>query len=296
MNLKTALVLGRISNLPTVWTNVLVGVAFTSALSIIGFDKLILACVAVSFFYVAGMYLNDYFDVGWDTENNPQRPIPQGKANKKEVLSFSGLFCLVGLGLLSVITQHVLATLTLSFFLIVAILLYDWKHKAWPTLAPLIMGLCRFLVYLVAASLVLTLPFSKELYFAAAALLLYVAGITVLARTEHQSKPAIGTFVSQLIPVLLLLSPIFVAVYIGYESTQTILISGFCMAWVMRAVFHVLSQKIPHATGRAVSALLAGLCLIDAMFLVALEHNQWAWIALAGFLLCLVLQRSIPAT
>jgi lysophospholipase L1-like esterase len=56
----TLLRLGRVSNLPTVWTNVvaatvLAGGALTSTTTL-------LAISAMTLFYVAGMYLNDAFD------------------------------------------------------------------------------------------------------------------------------------------------------------------------------------------------------------------------------------------
>ena len=56
----TLLRLGRVSNLPTVWTNVLAGTALA------GGDwngrRSALVLLAMSLFYVGGMYLNDYFD------------------------------------------------------------------------------------------------------------------------------------------------------------------------------------------------------------------------------------------
>ena len=60
VKLSTALRLGRVSNLPTVTSNVLAAVALSGAhpspSTIVG------TCIAVSLMYVAGMWLNDAFD------------------------------------------------------------------------------------------------------------------------------------------------------------------------------------------------------------------------------------------
>ncbi len=72
--------LARVSNLPTVWTNVLVG-------NRVGrrahhrHGRLCLA-IAVSLLYMAGMYLNDAFDARWDAQHRPERPIPAGDVTR----------------------------------------------------------------------------------------------------------------------------------------------------------------------------------------------------------------------
>src|SRR5262249_31030499 len=74
---RTYLALGRVSNLPTVWTNVVAGIAlaggsFTRQMAIrLG--------IAASLFYVGGMFLNDAFDRGIDARERPERPIPSGR-------------------------------------------------------------------------------------------------------------------------------------------------------------------------------------------------------------------------
>src|SRR5262249_62429462 len=68
--------LGRVSNLPTVWTNVL------AATVLAGGDWQSVrtggVLAAMSLFYVGGMYLNDFFDRALDARERPGRPIPAG--------------------------------------------------------------------------------------------------------------------------------------------------------------------------------------------------------------------------
>jgi 4-hydroxybenzoate polyprenyltransferase len=46
----------------------------------------------------------------------------------------------------------------------------------------------------------------------------------------------------------------------------------------------------------AVSLLLAGICLLDAVFLASAGATGLAWVAIAGFFLTAMLQRLIPGT
>ncbi len=73
-SLATLLKLGRVSNLPTVWTNVLAGTVL--AAGTVQSWRTGLVLLAMSLFYVGGMYLNDYFDRAIDARERPQRPIP----------------------------------------------------------------------------------------------------------------------------------------------------------------------------------------------------------------------------
>ena len=73
MTLSVALRLGRVSNLPTVWTNALAGLVLAGQA---GWDPRIPPLLlALSLFYVAGMYLNDAFDREIDARERPERPI-----------------------------------------------------------------------------------------------------------------------------------------------------------------------------------------------------------------------------
>ncbi len=79
---RTLLVLGRVSNLPTVWTNVLAG-WFLGGGSWTGELGWLLA--GVSLLYAGGMTLNDACDARWDREFAPSRPIPSGKISLRAV-------------------------------------------------------------------------------------------------------------------------------------------------------------------------------------------------------------------
>lgn len=285
MKLITALKLGRVSNLPTLWTNTLVGLAFGGASLL--WDNTLLACVMFSLFYLAGMYLNDVFDANWDRQYQQTRPIPAGETSVKEVLVFALVYLLLAFALLFILSAHIAASFLLAVLLLAFIVLYDWKHKHWPTAAPLIMGGCRMCVYLCAASLFQVWQWSLPLLFAALSLLLYIAGITALARAEHSNT------IASLKPLILLFAPFVCALALGYQSTHCILVTFFALAWTVRAAVKTAALV---SVAQAIAALLAGITLVDAAFLFALDYQLAAWFCLGAFLLCLLLQKKVAAT
>src|SRR4051812_33867448 len=99
MNFAVALRLGRISNLPTVWSNVLTGTALAGAAT--ADLRLFIVVMALSLFYVGGMYLNDAFDHVFDAKARPERPIPSGQVSAAQVHAFGFGMMAVGLALLA---------------------------------------------------------------------------------------------------------------------------------------------------------------------------------------------------
>src|SRR5918996_6509021 len=92
---RAYLALARVSNLPTVWTNVLAGVLL--AASPPDWSTFAFVAVAVSMLYTAGMFLNDAFDYRFDAVHRPDRPIPAGQVTLRE--AFAAGFSLLAAGL-----------------------------------------------------------------------------------------------------------------------------------------------------------------------------------------------------
>jgi len=95
VNLKTLLTLGRTSNLPTVWSNMLAGAVLSGA--VFGPRTFALLLICGSAFYEGGMFLNDAFDAELDARERPGRPIPSGLVTRGAVFSLG--FGLLGAGL-----------------------------------------------------------------------------------------------------------------------------------------------------------------------------------------------------
>lgn len=295
MNLKVALQLGRVSNLPTVWTNVLAGVALAGALSECappgraraGAATIAALALVMSLFYVGGMWLNDAFDRHFDARMRPERPIPSGRATAREV--FVGGFtllaaALLGLGLLAIAAPSAWSLMTCGVILTALIVLYDMHHKDNP-LSPILMGLCRVLVYLTAAAAVA--PLSARVYGGAAVLLSYLIGLTYVARQENLSE------VKNLWPLALLGVPFLYASTTG--GLWMVLITVAFFVWVLHALSFLRSEPKPRIP-QAVVALIAGISLLDAKLIAHEGQPAVAALALGGFALTLFLQRYIRGT
>lgn len=140
--------LARISNLPTAWTNVLAGWLLVGGQ--VGDARLGWLQLGASLLYSGGMVLNDAADAAFDREHKRDRPIPSGRVTARAAwLGGGGM--LLGGGFLCTLLGGANGGVTV--LLILAILAYDLYHKPWAG-AVLVMGLCRSLLYLVAASAV----------------------------------------------------------------------------------------------------------------------------------------------
>lgn len=89
-----------------------------------------------------------------------------------------------------------------------AIVLYNWRHKG-VVFAPFVMGLCRALVYVAAATAV-AVSMPASVLAAAAATLAYVAGLTFTARMESVDR------IGSTWPLALLAAPLI----LGLASTD----------------------------------------------------------------------------
>ena len=193
--LHTALRLGRASNVPTVWTNVAAGMALGTAT--LPSRLLVILGLAVSLFYVGGMYLNDAFDARWDAQHRPDRPIPAGDVSLRTVL-LAGFAMLAGGMVLVAWATGPGPALWASVVLAGLIVLYDVFHKNNP-LSPVVMAGCRVTVYVLAVFAVHPPPPPAALYLGAGALALYLIFLSTLARKEtlHPSLPKmIGSLVA----------------------------------------------------------------------------------------------------
>jgi len=290
MNIQVALRLGRVSNLPTVWTNVLAGLTLAGAGA--SAAQITTLMTSMTFFYLGGMYLNDAFDAKIDAAERPERPIPAGQISARSVFILGFGMLVLGIAGLACAGKQLpdgtgWAPAIAGLALAACITFYNWNHKNNP-LGPLVMGACRMLVY-VAAGLAITTALPQDLYLGAAVLLCYLIGLTFAAKQENLNQ------ITNLWPLIFLGAP-FVYVASALEMDQTsVLIWVAFLFWVLYALsFLVFPSRIN--VPRAVISLLAGICLLDALLIAASGATNLALFALLGFPLTLAFQRWIPGT
>jgi 4-hydroxybenzoate polyprenyltransferase len=273
--------LARISNLPTVWTNVTA--AWLVAGGVLSDAKFIGLLLAGSLLYTGGMILNDAADVKFDRKHRKERPIPGGQVSLRAAWSVSVVMLLGGATLAALLG----ASPVLTAFLVASIVFYDLYHKEWSG-SVLFMGACRTLLFLVAASAVRTdqyvgsglmMPLSGGTrtldlgvwsagVFQAApyavGLGAYVVGITLAARLEHQKGKlpllmTAGALGLLYVPALLCLKRFTTA---APDPWQIVIMAAFA---ILVACATQTMRKGGPAIGSAVGMLLAGITVVDAL-------------------------------
>ncbi len=185
----------RISALPTLLTNVLMGYWLAHSSWLPGYP-LAMLLIASTALYLAGMVLNDVADFAVDQKERPERPLPSGRISLPTARRVGLALLLVGIlaALLATLGVHgnhgwtpLGRTLACTGALVVLILTYNFVLKStW--LGPWNMGLCRSVNLLLSMSTAAIGPgplgWTVTEVGIAGALGIYVAGITTVSRQE----------------------------------------------------------------------------------------------------------------
>jgi len=284
--IKTFLRLGRISNLPTVWTNALAAIVLVGVLQPVEAPVLsfLAAGVALSFFYVGGMYLNDAFDAEYDKAKRADRPIPNGEISVRSVFTWG--FSFQGVGLAIATTFGDLSAVV-AVALSVAVILYDWLHKK-VSFGPVIMAATRFLSYTLAATMAAG-TMDGTVLLPAIGLFAYVVGLTYAAKQEEYDT------IGSAWPLAVLALPVVLVIGV-VVSTPVLLPFMLLFAAMLAHALWRLFRRQPGDVPIAVISMIAGISLYDAVFIASSGQIILGIICASCFLLTLLLQRVARGT
>jgi 4-hydroxybenzoate polyprenyltransferase len=169
------------------------------------------------------------------------------------------------------------------------IVLYDVWHKG-NVLSPLVMGICRALVY-IGTGAALAGSTSTAMMISAVALASHVAGITYAAKQENLDK------IGNLWPLALLAVPLLAALPAITGGWMVITAIFLLLAADAVAIRLLATRPVPGSVPLAVSGLIAAICLVDALA-IALNGGGVSLIAICtlGYPLTRIFQKSIPGT
>lgn len=273
--------LARISNSPTVASNVLAGAALAGVLH--PGASVLLLIVALIIFYTAGMYLNDLFDYEIDRRERPARPLPSGIVSRQSATLMVVLLFSLGSVLLWLVSGTAFWS---GVVLIGLIVLYDAWHKTNP-LSPVLMASTRMMVYLIAF-LAFSTAVTGTLLVWMGFLGLYIIGLTYIAKLE--SRPGLVRYW----PGVLLFLPVL------YMFTQWLGVLPLIMAllfggWIAYSLTFLYRQE-GRSIGGGVARLIAGISLLDGLVLAFMGSLTGTLVALLAFGLTLTLQRYVKGT
>ena len=280
MTFQTFLKLGRVSNLPTVWTNAVAGAVLAGNPSL---PTILVVGIALTLFYTGGMWLNDAFDAEIDAQERKNRPIPMGEIAVGTV--FVAGYAMLAAGILIAFSFGVIAGLA-GIALAAAVVLYDWLHKR-TVLSPVIMGVTRFFCYILAALAVAKI--TGPVVFGALGLAAYIVGLTYAAKQEAYDR------LDRAWPLVVLVIPLIYALTQANGNTPALVIWAGLVVVVLIAL-RLLFRRNRGDVPKAVVTMIAGISLYDAVLIAGMGQGGLALLAVAGFAVTMALQRVVSGT
>lgn len=320
--LRALLATARIANVPSVVSNVLTGMllcildscAYSPSLN----QQTVLPIVAACCLYVAGNFLNDWYDLDWDQQHRPERAIPSGLFPRHLYLGIAMVLISAGASMSCWVSNTVFFTYIIILYFVIAYTLLHKRHafSIW------IMGACRAGLYALGLGAMSPgfdilrdfllswqgVAMAGMILIPLLGMLTYIAGISLLARFE--SRPVeLGSMkwfaaLLLLFPVLTHLLPWAALQHLVFPLSITWLgILGILplLGWTLSVVFsHV-------GVGQKVSRLLAGIALVDLVYSFSMSWAVYTMVGYApvlcfpaisvlAFFLALLLQKIAPAT
>jgi hypothetical protein len=263
----------RLPNLPSALADIgLAGLA--TGLIVARLPVFLLLMASSACLYLAGMVWNDYFDIDQDRRERPTRPLPSGAvAPRRAALLGSGLVA-VGLSF-SLAAGFALRSLddaaslylpvALALLLTLMIFLYDAWLKHTPV-GPIAMGSCRSLNILLGFSLAGSLrpdwPLCPHL---AAAVGLYIVGVTWLARTEARATRKASLIGAALVILAAFVLALSVPAYRPADTASVVfpyllVALGFFVGFPLQ---RAIANPTPATVQGAVRRCLMGLIVFD---------------------------------
>lgn len=286
--IRAYLQLFRLPNVFTALADVLLGFLATH-LSLQPLGLVALLGGASCLIYLAGMVLNDLYDVEIDRHERPARPLPSGRISARVALwlGFELLLVGVALGWLASYFAGTWSPGVVASLLATMVWLYDARLKqTWA--GPLAMGSCRALNVLLGMSTG-EAAWHPMLLVVAGGVGLYIVGVTWFARTEasisQRASLAAATATLAMGMILLWWFPGWADEALPPESEPLFALAqperwawlwgvlGILIAW--RCVWAIF-DPVPWRVQMAVKQCILSLIVIDAAACFAFRGTAWS--------------------
>lgn len=274
--LRQYLLLVRLPNVFTTPSNILVGYLATTPPAEANGFHLAALMVSSGLLYIAGVVLNDYFDVEVDRRERPSRPLPSGSISKERAMSIA----LIALAAANAIALAVSpASLAVSAALTAAIIAYDYRLKRSPA-GPFAMGSTRFLNVILGASPALSAAVASggravpvpgiwaAAIFAATSLFVYIIAIMILSKKEvGNEKPNTSAAFSI---IFAMIASIALADIFLLQLQWVFLINLMIFAAVIVATYKrlIITESWPDSNPvqQAIKNMVISIIILDSVF------------------------------
>ncbi|MGD0518587.1 MAG: UbiA family prenyltransferase [Thermoguttaceae bacterium] len=256
-----------------------------------------------SLLYIAGVVLNDVFDLELDSHQRPYRPLPSGRISPSAArrLGWGLLFAGAASGWAAAFLIGDMLPGAIAVILVISILIYDAGLK-FTALGPVLMGACRMFNVLLGMSAAGG-PFGTENWVVAGAIGLYIVGVTWFARTENtrssRTHLALSTVVMMLGIALLSSLPHWSERInpLLHEEPQRwwllMLILGLLIGWrCLRAIIEPGPAQVQAAVAQSIISLI----ILDAAACYVVRDVFWSAMILVLLLPAMFLGKWIELT
>lgn len=274
--LRQYLLLVRLPNVFTTPSNILVGYLATTPPAEANGFHLAALMVSSGLLYIAGIVLNDYFDVEVDRRERPSRSLASGSISKERAMSIA----LIALAAANAIALAVSpASLAVSAALTAAIIAYDYRLKRSPA-GPFAMGSTRFLNVILGASPALSAAVASggravpvpgiwaAAIFAATSLFVYIIAIMILSKKEvGNEKPNTSAAFSI---IFAMIASIALADIFLLQLQWVFLINLMIFAAVIVATYKrlIITESSPDSNPvqQAIKNMVISIIILDSVF------------------------------
>ncbi len=277
---RTWLALIRPAALPAIWSNCLAGWWLGGAGSEEDLPFLFAGATAL---YLGGAVLNDAFDAKFDKKHRRTRPIPSGAIGLQTVWNIG--FALLAIG---VVCFFWLGRTTgcLGVGLALCIVTYNAVHRVLP-FSTALLGICRLLLYLSAASMALEGVTAHAIWCG-------LALATYVIAAQRITRPRILFSPGRYWPLIPLIAPIVLALIMddGSYRQAGLLLSAVLVLWTVRSLRPSLWSE-ERDVKRTAAGLTSGIVLVD-LLATANAPRAISTIFLLLFAVAFLFQRPTP--
>ena len=296
-NLRDYLLLIRLPNLFTLPSNILVGFAIASSLTLTftSFVQVLLLVTISIFLYCVGLVLNDLFDYNIDKKERPNRPIASGKISRKVAIVLVTIFTVIALSLSLLVS---VPTFGISMVLISLIFGYD-KYLKNTQAGPFTIAAARVMNVTLGTSASLnnidSFPQFVILVFVLTITFVYVTLIGFISKYEVQGFSE--NIKLYLIPVIIagIISSIMLFAFIGFFKYESLIILGLFLFIMVKAIYRI-QKKDSIGIQQCIQKMIMSIIVLDSTYLSGLRGLEVGLAVLLLIAPLLILSRKMYMT
>ena len=292
-HLKEYLLLIRLPNVFTAPSNILAGYFAAVPLDKTNSGDLVLLVISSCLLYIAGIVLNDYFDLDIDKKERPFRPLPSGTITKRHALAIAA-GAILAANIVALLASSISGAI--SFAITAAIIAYDWRLKHG-RFGPFAMGLPRLLNIILGASptlLYLDTTSYAILGTASVSLFLYVVAITILSKKEVGDEKQPNSTMSFLMVFGIICVIAAFGLLVKLQWVFIVNLSIFAMFMIVTFRQHI-SQRFPSIQ-KAVRNMVISIIILDSIFISGTAGGSYGLATLLLIAPSIVLARRLYVT